>query len=158
MVFLMSSKNHTDMQYPTLELFRTTEDFRYLWLKYIEGFDLSNHCAKCFVGKYSQYFRIGGAPVKHAVGLRLFESKARYYYLCGVTTPFRYEDNLHLAFRYEKGSQVVYNDGRTQIVIEDAVQIEIKALPDYSLHPCGYLSQYNTCRNWRFAYQVTYGL
>ena len=146
------------MQFPTLELFKTTENFRYLWLKYVTGFDLSVHCAKCLVGQYSQYFKIGGVQTRSAIGLRLFESYARYYYLCGVTTPFRWEDNLHLAFEYEKGSQVVYWDGKTEIVIRDARRIDIKELPSYDLDPHGKLAEYHTCRNWRFAYQMVHGL
>ena len=145
-------------KYPVIELFRTEENFRYLWLKYVTGFDLSQHCAKCLFGRYSTYFRIGGSPMKHGIGLRLYEARADFYYLCGVTTPFRYADNMHLVFRYEKGSQVIYDDGKTQVVIQDAAQVEIKELPSYDLDPHGALAEYNTCRNWRFAYQTVFGL
>lgn len=35
--------------------------------------------------------------------------------------------------------------------------IDIEALPDYSLEPHGAEREYHTCRNWRFAYQMTHG-
>lgn len=139
---------------PTVSLFTTKEAFRYLWLKYVTGFDLKVHCARCLTGKYSTHF---GPDVKRAVGIRLNEAPARYFYLCGVTQPYRWKDNLHVAFRYKEGSVLQYDDGKTGIVIENAERIDIEALPDYSLEPHGAEREYHTCRNWRFAYQMTHG-
>lgn len=149
------SKNLTGPGYPTIEVFSTNENFKYLWLKYVVGFDLSVHCAKCLKGAYSRHF--GQMSPRRLYGARLNEAPAHYYYLCGVTTPYRWKDNLHLVFRYKPGSQVTYDDGRTGIVIKDAERIEIQQLPEYPLESCGCRSEYHTCRNWRFAYQIVHG-
>lgn len=140
---------------PTISLFTTKENFRFLWLKYVAGFDLSVHCARCLVGTYSSHFSKHG-KVKRLVGARLNEAPAQFYYLCGVTEPYRWKDNLHVAFRYKPGSVLQYDDGKTGIVIEDAERIEIRKLPDYHLEPHGYDRNYHTCRNWRFAYQIVH--
>lgn len=147
------SRRATAPGVPTVSLFTTTESFRYLWLKYITGFDLSAHCAKCLHGTYSSHF---GGHVKRVVGARLNEAPARFFYICGVTEPYRWKDNLHVAFRYKPGSVLQYDDGKTGIVIEDAERIEIQKLPDYQLEPHGTDRAYHTCRNWRFAYQIVH--
>lgn len=140
---------------PIIRLFKTQESFKYLWLRYIENFDLSQHCAKCFIGKYSSRFRFG-ANVTNIINAPLDEHSAKYYYLCGVTTPYRYANNLHIAFRYKKDSTIIYNDGKTIVEIVNAEKIEIK-ITNYDKESVGKLPEYNTCRNWQFAYLMTYG-
>ena len=147
------SRRATGPGVPTVSLFTTTQTFRYLWLKYVTGFDLSVHCARCLVGKYSTHFSKGKTRI---VGARLNEATARFYYICGVTEPYRWKDNLHLVFRYKPGAVIQYDDGKTGIVIEDAEQIVIRKLPDYHCEPHGTDRAYHTCRNWRFAYQTVH--
>jgi len=139
---------------PIIRSFTTKGGFRYLWLKYVTGFDLSVHCARCLLGSYSNYFRAGITGVWQ---VKLNEAPADYYYLCGVTEPFVWRDNLHLAFRYKQGSTIEYDWRGTHIVIDDAEQIEIQRLQDYSLEPTGKDAAFHTCRNWRFAYQIVHG-
>lgn len=140
---------------PTIKQFATSEDFKYLWLRYVEGFDLTHHCAKCLIGQYSKLFKYGH-KVTSLKNETLDECSAKYYYLCGVTTPYRYADNLHIAFKYKEGSTLIYNDGRTTLVIDNAEKIEIEKL-DYNKESVGDLPEYYTCRNWQFAYQMIYG-
>lgn len=148
------SRRATAPGVPTISLFTTTEDFKYLWMKYVVGFDLSVHCARCLEGTYSNRIHPHYARF---TGIRLNEAPARWFYLCGVTQrPYRWKDNLHLAFIYKPGSVIQYDDGRTGIVIEDAERIEIKKLLRYDLEPHGRESAYFTCRNWRFAYQIVH--
>lgn len=136
---------------PVIVSFETRERFKYLWLKYVNGFNLSVHCARCLIGDYSKKI---DESVKTCENLPLNESPARYYYLCGVTYPYRWIDNLHLAFKYKEGAQFRYDDGKTIVVIKDAEQIPIVDSGDYSLEQKGYDPNFNTCRNWRFAYQI----
>lgn len=140
------------MRYPIIKHFVSEENFKFVWLKYIFGFDLSIHCAKCLIGKYSAHIPFGIKNGIKIIDKPLNEEKSRLFYLCGVTTPYRYEDNLHIAFEYAEGEVLRYNDDKTSIEIENARWIPIKVL-DYSQHPCGKMREYNTCRNWRFAYQ-----
>lgn len=141
--------------YPTIRVFKTDETFGYLWLKYVTGFNLEQHCAKCLLGEYSSAFQFG----RQTTALHneeLNEHPARYYYLCGVTKPYRWMKNLHVAFEYAEGEILEYKDEKTYILIENARQIPIVAQKQYmTIH--GGTPSYNTCRNWRFAYQMTYG-
>jgi len=141
------------MQYPTIETFSTSQHFRYLWLKYVEGFDLSVHCARCLRGKYSA--RVNAGTIR-AYELRLNEAEARYFYLCGVTSPYCWNDNLHVAFRFKPGAVLTFNEKGTRIIIRNAERIEIKRQESYALSEHGNDPAYNTCRNWRFAYQMTH--
>ena len=139
---------------PIIKAFSTKERFGYLWLKYVTGFNLDVHCAKCLVGEYSDYFSFGQrTKILHDAVLN--EHPARYYYICGVTAPYRWRDNLHIAFEYCEDSFVEYNDGRTYVLIENAKRIDIKRKDFYDiLH--GHEKAYFTCRNWQFAYQMTH--
>lgn len=143
-----------NMQFPRIVEFSTTERFSYLWMKYINGFDLNVHCARCLLGEYSKIFPYGKA-VRYLNNEVLNEYGAKYYYICGVTKPYRWKDNLHIAFRYKEGSGFIYNDGRTRLVMDNAEQIIIREQKEYRIQ-FGDLAAYNTCRNWRFAYQMTF--
>lgn len=134
--------------------FETTEFFRYLWLKYVTGFDLSVHCARCLVGQYSRMFPYR-KRVTELYNEPLEEHSAKWLYLCGVSN--RYENNLHIAFEEAEGETLLYDDGKTIVEIEGARQIPIIQLESYDKEPKGHLKEFNTCRNWRFAYQMTYG-
>ena len=137
----------------TIKTFKTTERFSYLWLKYVNGFNLSVHCAKCLEGKYSRLFPFR-KKVLELSEAALDEYQAKYMYLCGVTN--EYSRNLHIAFEYAEGETLHYIDGKTIVVIENARQIEIIELSSYQAEPKGKFAIYNTCRNWRFAYQMTH--
>ena len=143
------------IDYPIIKTFKTEETFSYLWLKYVTGFNLEQHCARCLLGEYSSAFQFG----RQTTALHneeLNEHAARYYYLCGVTKPYRWIKNLHVAFEYAEGEALEYKDDKTYILIENARQIPIVAQKQY-MTSHGENPSYNTCRNWRFAYQMTYG-
>lgn len=139
-------------QYPKIIKFETRKCFSYLWLKYITGFNLDEHCARCLLGEYSSLFPYGKV-VKKINDKELNEHDAKYYYLCGVSKPYKWIENLHIAFKYKAGAMIDYDDGKTRVLIQDAEQIEIKEQPVYRARYGDYAA-YNTCRNWRFAYQI----
>lgn len=118
-------------------------DYKYLWIKHINGVDLSQHCAKCLLGDYDS--RI--SKEKHEYhDLTLPDSK--YHYLCGV---LNYYNNLHLAFREKDGEVVRYEDANVAIEIANAELLPISAeYIDWKLPKAG-LKSYHTCRNWQFA-------
>lgn len=132
----------------------TTQNFGYLWLKYVTGFDLNVHCAKCLIGKYSKRISPELMANGKLTDIELDEYPYRYIYLCGVTSPYVWADNLHLALEPFQGGVVDFNFNGTQVIIEDAKVVPIKAQSVYK-HPKGHIKAYNTCRNWRFAYQQT---
>lgn len=132
---------------PTIRHIKQNVLFKYLWLKYVTGVNLDVHCARCLVGPYSK--RISpNLQEQHDVALSEFDGK--YYYLCGVSSPYRWERNFHLAFRYKQGETLRVNENGIEIEIENAERVPIVKWSSYE-HPKGVNSAYNTCRNWQFA-------
>jgi hypothetical protein len=116
-------------------------NWMYFWIKTIEDIDLNNHCAKTFIGKY-----LNGDNI---------ETKIKDVYICGVSNPFKYEDNLHLALKEKVGNDIEIKKLGVHIMIKDAELIEIKPLnKGESLHAKGSIKQYYTCRNWQYANQL----
>lgn len=135
---------------PTILHIEQNKLFKYLWLKYVTGVNLDVHCARCLEGWYSQKISpsLGSKEM-----LRLDEHEGRYFYLCGVSSPYRWENNFHLAFRYKRGEQLEVNENGISIVIQDAERIPI-VKQEFYVHPKGNLREYNTCRNWQFANMI----
>jgi hypothetical protein len=136
------------MEYPTIVSIKVNGEFMYLWLKYVVGYNLDVHCAKCLIGKYSKAI---SSSIKVVEALQLTEHYAKAYYLCGVSKPYKYNKNFHLAFKFKEGSNIEVNSNGIKIYIKNAEQITITKLDNYN-HLNGNDSKFNTCRNWQFAY------
>lgn len=120
--------------------------YKILWLRYIYGVDLSQHCMKCLLGHNDKRVR---GYMRTLRGLKLEES--RYYYLCGVDEYWRWNKNLHLAFIPSYGSVIEIDNEFIKCKIHNAKQLPIT--PDYidwSL-PQAKNKLFHTCRNWQFA-------
>lgn len=135
---------------PTILHIEQNRLFKYLWLKYVTGVNLNVHCARCLEGFYSKEVSPNLGVKKH---ISLDEHEASYFYLCGVSSPYKWENNYHLAFRYKEGERVEVNENGIYIVIEDAERIPI-VKQDFYVHPKGSFREYNTCRNWQFANMI----
>lgn len=135
---------------PTILHIEQTRKFRYLWLKYITGVSLDRHCARCFRGYYSDQI---SARVLSRTDILLDEYQAKYFYLCGVSSPYRWEDNFHLAFRSKPGASIDVNEKGIRVKIADAERIDIVRRETYD-HPMGEKPEYYTCRNWQFAQMI----
>ena len=68
--------------------------YKILWLRYVSGVDLSQHCMKSLLGSNDRRVY---PFMKQVWNLDLKD--APYYYLCGVDLNFDWRKNLHLAFR-----------------------------------------------------------
>lgn len=119
-------------------------------MKYVTGVNLNVHCARCLTGSYSKQIDNKGA--KH-IPIVLDEAEAKYFYICGVAYPYKWENNFHLAFRYKEGSELVLNENGISITIMNAERIKIVEMPTYD-HWNGHKQSYKTCRNWQFANQI----
>lgn len=62
----------------------------------------------------------------------------------------------HQRTRAMKSQGMVYDDGITRFVVQDARRIDIVERDSYALEAHGNDKWYNTCRNWRFAYQCVH--
>lgn len=121
--------------------------FQYLWLKNVKDVDLEQHCAKCLIGQYDSRINNKQAEYKD------YELMPDIYYLCGVSKPYVWRNNFHLAFKYQQGSRINVTRNNIHIEIEDAVELPINQdyIVDHSKGPA-----YYTCRNWQFANYFKY--
>lgn len=122
--------------------------FRYLWLKYITGVNLSVHCAGCFKGVYSQKINPKITSVQNA---ELNECETNIFYLCGVANPYNWNKNFHLAFKTKEGSMIDYTSNGIHIIIENAEQLPISMDDINTSLKHADQKEYYTCRNWQFA-------
>ncbi len=122
--------------------------YRYLWLKYVTGTNLSVHCARCLIGEYDSRIHHGVIDVEN-VEL----PKSPYYYLCGVTS--KWENNLHLAFREKEGAVIEIDNNQIRCRIINAEQLPISS--EYIDPTLAHADKkaYNTCRNWWFANYIS---
>jgi hypothetical protein len=126
------------------------DNYRYLWLKYVTGVNTTHHCAKGLIGEYSKRIH---KDIKGYVNEPLDEQEGKVYYLCGVTTPYRHQDNLHVAFKLKEGSSFILQNDKLDIYVENA---EVVTFGEYSIdqnHPKANVKEFNTCRNWQFAHE-----
>lgn len=123
--------------------------YKIIWLRYVYGVDLSNHCMKSLLGHNDS--RVRGF-MRGFYNMKLEESK--WYYLCGVDVNFRWEKNIHVAFVESPGQEVFIDNEFIKIHILNARQLPINnSFIDWSL-PQSRNKLFNTCRNWWFANMI----
>lgn len=123
--------------------------YKILWLRYVNGVDLSKHCMYSLLGHNDRRIY---PFMKKVWNLELKES--RYYYLCGVDLNFDWNKNLHLAWRYSCGEVLEVDNEFIRCRIINARRMEISSrYIDWSL-PHAHDRFYNTCRNWWFANMI----
>ena len=81
-------------------------NWMYLWGKYVTGINLNNHCAKSLLGNYSKKIDKNKASESN---IKLDEFNSDIFYLCGVSKPYKWNENFHLAIRYKEGNNIVIN-------------------------------------------------
>ncbi|MCX4749146.1 hypothetical protein OG455_27175 [Kitasatospora sp. NBC_01287] len=125
--------------------------YHFLWLKYVTGIDLSQHCARSLHGRYS---RLVKPDTQHAdVHLNEF-SRAIAWYLCGVTTPYRWENNPHLALVEAPGHRQQLQVHGLAVELDGVKPIEFDGRHIPPDDPNAGDRAFNTCRNWWFAHHL----
>jgi hypothetical protein len=129
----------------------TLTGWRYLWAKHVIGFDSGQHCAKCLRGSYLQ--GIGtDMPVNTPVQI-CNPGEGATLYLCGVSVPYQWRNNLHLPVRVKAGAfaevkawtgDVYRIDGAEALPIDGLVAR--RAFPSRS-------AAFLSCRNFQFGAQ-----
>ena len=121
--------------------------YKYLWGKYVTGFNGAEHCAKCLKGKWTNHL---GLYPKLDTPLIFNECDGwDYLYVCGVDKR-GYNYNLHAPLRFLENSVVeitAYSGVKFKFI--NAELLEIPELPDGFLN---YDKSYTTCRNFRFGF------
>lgn len=120
--------------------------YKILWLRYVYGVNLEQHCMKSLLGHNDKRVR---GYMRQLINLKLEES--RYYYLCGVDHGFNWYRNLHLAFVRSVGSVIEIDNEFIKCRILNAHQIPISdKYINWNL-PQSKNRLFSTCRNWQFA-------
>ena len=133
----------------TISKIEVIGNFRYLWLKSVEGVDLSVHCAKSLIGRYDNRInpRIGTAE-----NIILTD---KIYYMCGVSQPYVWSNNFHIAFREKTGSHIEVERNGVKLQIDNAEEIAFSE-KDIDFHlPFATKREFYTCRNWQFANKMS---
>jgi hypothetical protein len=134
---------------PTILALEVETPFSHLWLRTIQGLDLDQHCARAFIGPYLAGIKPDG--LHQPLPIVMDAESARAYYLCGVTAPFVWSDNLHVAFVHSPGDTLEINEHGVHFVVQDARRLPIPPPHPQPEHAFGNLASYYTCRNWLFA-------
>lgn len=143
------------MLYPIIETVEIKSKFRYLWLKYVNGVNLNVHCAGCLKGSYSKEINPSHSRLN---GIELSEFEAKYFYLCGVASPYKWENNFHLAFEQKNNSIIDINENGIKIKILNAERLIIMPIDFSNKSKYKDDKAYFTCRNWQFANQISKNL
>lgn len=123
--------------------------FRYLWLKYVTGYNLDRHCAKSLKGEYST--RIGMDTLK-ADTIVFDEFPAKILYLCGVAKPYNWAKNFHLALMATDAGELQVDQLGVKLSIRNAIPLPIETTcMRAENHEKITQKAYCTCRNWQFA-------
>ncbi len=124
----------------------------FIWLMYVNDVDLSKHCKPCLKGYTSK--RIN-KWTRHEENVCLDESEAKYYYLCGGSYPYRWENNFHLAWKEKQGASFEYSFNGITIRLKNAEMVEFSQDDVDLSHEYADRPEYYTCRNWQFANKIS---
>lgn len=126
------------------------EAFKYFWMKSVSGFNPAQHCARCLVGPYVEQVGLG-MPLDQDVMIDAAEGDV--FYLCGVSMPFRRDNNLHFALRANESAAAqidLYSGGCVNAVgFERIAFTDAVARAQYA----GKAAAFLTCRNFQFGAQ-----
>ena len=118
------------------------------WGRYVRGFDARFHCQPCLIGRPEKRIHRGMRTAERVLLDARAVATHPYFYVCGVTFPQGWEDNFHLACRWESGrsaSKKTFNG--FEVTVAGAIELEIPPLePGFAGAP----EKYTTCRNWQF--------
>jgi hypothetical protein len=122
--------------------------WKYFWAKTVEGFDSSQHCARCLEGKYLKQV---GLQMKVNADIPMEYPENAIVYFCGVASPYVWAKNLHFPVMVKEGATCSKRacTGDT-LIIEGAEELPFSDLSAVSMFPERDRS-FLTCRNFQFA-------
>jgi len=127
-----------------LRIKKVENKFNSFWLKSVEDVDLSQHCIKCLIGERNY-------AITQDSGCTVSLNPQKIWYLCGVTRPYKWENNFHLAFEYSAGDIFTVQRNGVTLKVFNAKEIPISPDDINPDDPHASNPKYSTCRNWQFA-------
>lgn len=135
--------------------------FKYLWMKYVDEVDLRRHCLECLIGVKSKKIRsqmLQGVKEETVwSGIDLDESASQLIYICGVTDPYVWRNNLHAAMRLDPEAVTEVEQAGIYLLVEGAELLEIREAAVDPEFPRWQELSYRTCRNLQFAWDAAGG-
>lgn len=131
-----------------------TAEFPYFWLKFVDGFVPTQHCAKCLMGRWSRLVPFIKQKQGMTVNAPTNESDAPFLYLCGVSTK-GYSHNLHVAMRRKAGASFEVHSHQIDLEMTGWERLEIPPLPAEEvarMEARGLGKAFHTCRNYQFGW------
>lgn len=134
-----------------IEELTVENEWSFIWLMYVRDVDLERHCKPCLNGYTSRKI---GKWTTHEEKVSLDEAEASYFYLCGGSYPYKWEDNFHLAWREKLGESLEYSFNGITIKLKNAERIEFSEEDIDKNQKYADKPEYYTCRNWQFANKI----
>ena len=128
-----------------IERINITGSYRHFWFKTVQRVDLSKHCSYCLIGRYDRRIPIFGE-------VRDLELKDAVYYMCGVSLPYVWAKNFHLAFMPKEGETLHLCEKGVDLIVQDAIPLPIDESYIDPSDPNASKNAFRTCRNWQFAH------
>lgn len=132
----------------------TLRDFRWFWGKVVHRFNPKQHCARCLVGPWVSELSpkwLAGEAGRVTVQV----PDGSFLYVCGVASPYVWDNNFHLALRPVEGARPIsaptYNGGIVHAT--GAEEVGIPSEPAASQFP-DLDRSFLTCRNFQFGAAV----
>lgn len=125
---------------------------RYLWMKRVTGFNPKVHCAQCLKG---HYVAVVGREMATNRTLKFQAWPGDIFYLCGVSSPYKWENNFHLAFKATDSMDDrchVFSHTGDKFEIEGAIELPFDDTEARERFP-NLSEPFLTCRNFQFAAQ-----
>ena len=144
------------MSQPEMKI-NVNADFKYLWLKYVTGANIGQHSERGLTGSYSNARK--NQQGEQTIILDEHQSKA--IYLCGVSTPYRWEKNFFLAMLPSPGDIIEHESNGIRVAITNAKRILFEEYDAFNLssNQNRERKEYYACRNWIFAnYAIVNGI
>jgi hypothetical protein len=140
--------------YPIVKKLDLNRKFRYFWLKYVTNINLKRHCAPGLIGPYDKRISVyqSRQDQSHWKDITLDHGESDFYYICGVATPYNWDENFHCLLRCVPGETLVLDEQCVTGTIENAVRVPIHEMDRMnSTNPNKDDPKYYTCRNYQFA-------
>jgi hypothetical protein len=130
------------------------DDFSSIWLKYVRGVDLDVHCINSLIGERQS----GISLTADQQVLDLTEwAPPIAFYLCGVSVPYDWTRNAHLAFVAAEGESWEGEAAVRGLYVELQDAAPVFGWGPQSIdesHPQAQTYLFKTCRNWQFAHEA----
>lgn len=139
---------------PVISLNRT-DTYSSIWLKYVRAVDLTVRCINCLVGDRAT---IQLRAERQSIPLNEYTTPLAWY-LCGVSSPYRWSANAHLAFEPAPGE---HWHGPALVPGLTVTLLHARPITGWGEHsipadsPCRWNHDFRMCRNYQFAHHLAH--